>query len=138
MPKLENDNVGSAAALSEKLRRGDLSAQDCPSRDILKHVTSLWGVLALVALRDERLRFSDMRRKLGGVSKKMLAQTLRVLESDGFVERTPYPVTPPHVEYGLAPLGKEVAERVASLVDWIETITPQVIGTRGLRRTPQE
>jgi DNA-binding HxlR family transcriptional regulator len=65
-------------------------------------------------------RFSDLRRKVGVVSEKMLAQTLQTLEGDGFVLRTAYPVLPPHVEYSLTPMGQEVAREVHSLADWIE------------------
>lgn len=69
--------------LSEQMRDGNLFAEQCPSREVLKHVTSRWGVLILVALRQGTHRFSDLRRKLGGVSEKMLAQSLQALEQDG-------------------------------------------------------
>lgn len=108
------------ASLSDKLRRGDLMAADCPSREILKHVTSRWGVLVLIALRDGTLRFSALRRAVGGISERMLAQTLQWLESDGLVDRIAFNVIPPHVEYSLTPLGQEAAEKVADLADWIE------------------
>ncbi|QWR80562.1 winged helix-turn-helix transcriptional regulator [Cronobacter sakazakii] len=117
--------------LSEQLRDGNLFAEECPSRDVLKHVTSRWGVLILVALRDGTHRFSDLRRKMGGVSEKMLAQSLQALEQDGFVDRVSYPVVPPHVEYSLTPLGVEVSEKVAALADWIEVNLPQVLANRG-------
>ena len=109
-----------AASLKAAIARGDLFAAACPSRDVLKHVTSRWGVLVLVALLDGTLRFSDLRRRIGGVSEKMLAQTLQWLEGDGFVLRVSYPVVPPHVEYSLTPLGREVGTRVEGLADWIE------------------
>jgi DNA-binding HxlR family transcriptional regulator len=90
------------------MRRGQLFAADCPSRGVLDHVTSRWGVLALVALRDGTLRFSELRRRIGGVSEKMLAQTLQALEEDGFVLRTAHPEVPPRVDYRLTPLaGRE-------------------------------
>ncbi|MFW9615059.1 winged helix-turn-helix transcriptional regulator [Aquabacterium sp.] len=107
-------------SLREALQRGNVFAEQCPSRDILKHVTSQWGVLILVALLDGTHRFSDLRRKIGGVSEKMLAQTLQRLEADGFVLRQAYPVVPPHVEYCLTPLGEQVGKHVESLADWIE------------------
>jgi len=119
--------------LSEQLRDGNLFAEECPSRDVLKHVTSRWGVLILVALRDGTHRFSDLRRKMGGVSEKMLAQSLQALEQDSFVDRVSYPVGPPHVEYSLTPLGMEVSEKVAALADWIEVNLPQVLANRGDR-----
>lgn len=106
--------------IAEKLQRGQLFSPDCPSRAVLQHVTSRWGVLVLVALLAGTHRFSDLRRKVGGVSEKMLAQTLQWLESDGFVLRVSHPVVPPHVEYSLTPMGTEVARQVEGLVDWIE------------------
>ncbi|AXF60851.1 transcriptional regulator [Leclercia sp. LSNIH6] len=119
--------------LSEQMRDGNLFAEQCPSRDVLKHVTSRWGVLILVALRQGTHRFSDLRRKMGGVSEKMLAQSLQALEQDGFVNRVSYPVVPPHVEYSLTPLGEEVSEKVAALADWIELNLPQVMSNRDER-----
>lgn len=119
-----NDDSGLAGqpvlTLSEQLRRGNLFAEECPSRQVLSHVTSRWGVLILIALQDGTLRFSDVRRKVAGVSERMLAQTLKALEADGFVERKAYPVVPPHVEYTLSPMGHAVAQKVAALADWIE------------------
>lgn len=113
--------------LSEQLRNGNLFAEQCPSREVLKHVTSRWGVLILVSLRDGTQRFSDLRRKIGGVSEKMLAQSLQALEQDGFLNRVSYPVVPPHVEYNLTPLGEQVSEKVATLADWIELNLPAVL-----------
>jgi DNA-binding HxlR family transcriptional regulator len=72
----------SQQTLSEQMRDGNLFAEQCPSREVLKHVTSRWGVLILVALRQGTHRFSDLRRKMGGVSEKMLAQSLQALEQD--------------------------------------------------------
>lgn len=123
----------SETTLSALMQRGELFAVECPSRDVLKHVTSRWGVLVLVALLAGTHRFSDLRRKVGGVSEKMLAQTLQWLEGDGFVLRTAYPVVPPHVEYSLTPLGMEVGQRVEALADWIEGNLPAVMAARRLR-----
>ena len=113
-------------ALSEKLRRGDLMSPDCPSREVLRHVTSRWGVLVLLALEGGTHRFSQLKRAIGGVSERMLAQTLQWLEADDLVLRTAYEVVPPHVEYCLTPLGTEAAERVRHLADWIETNMPRI------------
>lgn len=122
-----------ASTLSQQLRDGNLFAEQCPSREVLKHVTSRWGVLILVALRDGTHRFSDLRRKMGGVSEKMLAQSLQALEQDGFINRMSYPVVPPHVEYSLTPLGEQVSDKVAALADWIELNLPQVLAQRDER-----
>ena len=112
--------------LSEKVRRGDLMSADCPSRQVLKHMTSRWGVLVLIALEGRTCRFSQLKRTIGGVSERMLAQTLHWLEADGLVLRTAYDVAPPHVDYALTPIGVEAAERVRLLADWIETNLPQI------------
>ncbi len=109
-----------AKSVAERIQRGDLFAVSCPSREVMKHITSSWGVLVLIALRDGTLRFSELRRKVAGVSERMLAQTLQWLEGDGLVERHAYPVVPPHVEYTLTPMGEEAAALVAGLGDWIE------------------
>ena len=122
-----------ASTLSQQLRDGNLFAEQCPSREVLKHVTSRWGVLILVALRDGTHRFSDLRRKMGGVSEKMLAQSLQALEQDGFIDRVSYPVVPPHVEYSLTQLGEQVSDKVAALADWIELNLPQVLAQRDER-----
>lgn len=119
--------------LGERLRRGEVMSADCPSREILSHVTSRWGVLVLIALSDGTQRFSELRRKINGVSEKMLAQTLQTLETDGFVDRISYPVVPPHVEYNLTPLGVEVQTQLTGLTDWVETNLHRIINQRDLR-----
>lgn len=121
--------------LAAAMARGDLFAEQCPSREILNHVTSRWGVLLLVALLGGTHRFSDLRRKVNGISEKMLAQTLQWLEADGFVERQAYPVIPPKVEYRLTPLGEEVGRKVEALADWIEVNLPAILAARA-GRTP--
>lgn len=106
----------------------DVMAAACPSRRILNHVTSRWGVLVLVALSRGKMRFSELRRHINGVSERMLAQTLQTLEADGFVIRKSYNVVPPHVDYSLSPLGLEAAEKVADLVHWIEENLERIPG----------
>lgn len=113
--------------LAEQMRRGDLFSERCPSRDVLKHITSRWGVLVLVALLEGTYRFSDLRRKVGGVSERMLAQTLQWLEGDGLVLRKSFPVVPPHVEYSLTPLGRVAGVKVEALADWIEENLTQIL-----------
>ena len=119
-----------AAATMAQLGRGELMAAACPSREVLQHVTSRWGVLVLVVLMGGTHRFSELRRRIGGVSEKMLAQTLQALELDGFVNRVAYPTVPPHVEYTLTPLGRQVGKRVGALADWIETSLPAILAAR--------
>jgi len=116
--------------LSEKFSRGELLNVNCPSRDVLIRVTSRWSVLILLALQDQTLRFSELRRTVGGVSERMLAQNLRYLEEDGFVQRIAYDVVPPHVEYRLTPLGREVGEQVVGLADWLELNLGRILAQR--------
>ncbi|MFE7128603.1 winged helix-turn-helix transcriptional regulator [Streptomyces sp. NPDC057617] len=104
--------------------------QMCPSRVVLEHVTSRWGVLVLAALLERSYRFSELRREIGGVSEKMLAQTLRTLERDGFVHRDARPVIPPHVDYSLTALGWEAAELVSGLGRWAEWRLDEVFSAR--------
>ncbi len=117
-------------SLSARIERGDVFSSNCPSREILTHITSRWAVLLLAALLNGTQRFSELRRKVGGISEKMLAQTLQTLEHDGFVERISYPVVPPHVEYRLTPLGMEAGRQLESLVGWIETRLPSILAAR--------
>lgn len=107
-------------SFTEKVCLGELPASRCPSREVLQHVCSLWGVLCLTALSQGQMRYNEIRRKAVGISEKMLIQTLKQLERDGFILRTAYPVVPPHVEYRLTELGEDVAARVGELADWID------------------
>ncbi|QIL77667.1 winged helix-turn-helix transcriptional regulator [Hymenobacter sp. HDW8] len=127
MKKNTESTPTAAATLSEKFRRGDLMSAACPSRTVLKHITSRWGVLTLIALEGETRRFSELRRLIGGVSERMLAQTLQWLEADGLVKRVAYEVVPPHVEYSLTPFGQQAAQKVRDLADWIEVSVPDIL-----------
>jgi DNA-binding HxlR family transcriptional regulator len=104
----------------QRRRRGNLYDANCPSRIILDHVTSRWGSLVLIVLLDGTHRFSELVRAIGGVSEKMLAQTLHSLETDGLLTRTVHPTIPPKVEYALTKLGHEAALHIRTLTDWVE------------------
>lgn len=108
----------------------DVFDTNCPSRGALEHVTSRWGVLVLAALSERPMRFSELHRRIGGVSQKMLAQTLRALATDGFVERHVTPAAPPQVSYSLTALGGEAAGHVVGLVGWIEQNLPEILDAR--------
>lgn len=131
MEQTDRAKAGSRRPLSEIVAEGglraDVMASACPSREVLNHVTSRWGVLVLMALETRTLRFSQLKRQIGGVSERMLAQTLKLLEGDGFVRRQAFEVVPPRVEYSLTPLGLEVAERVRGLADWIQVNLGRVL-----------
>ncbi|WP_018637218.1 winged helix-turn-helix transcriptional regulator [Parafrankia elaeagni] len=98
---------------------GGFFPRDCPTRTVLDHVTSRWGILVLLTLAGRTLRWGELRRAVEGVSEKMLAQTLRTLEKDGLVHRAAFPVIPPHVEYSLTGLGGDLVTHLSPLVAWI-------------------
>lgn len=106
---------------------GQVLSTDCPSREILERLMNKWSVLVLRCLSDGVHRFSELKQRIDGVSEKMLAQTLKMLEQDGFILRTVYPVVPPKVEYQLTILGSDAASKVNYLIDWIEKSLPQIV-----------
>ncbi len=101
--------------------KGDLYNKHCPSRTMSKHISSLWGLTVLRLLKDNSaMRFSGLKNSIGGISDKMLSQTLRNLERDGIVQRRDYQTIPPKVEYSLTQLGNDCADRLIPLADFIE------------------
>jgi len=86
--------------------------------EILGRIANRWTALTVQALATGTRRYSELRRELGGVSHKMLTQTLRGLERDGIVERTVHPVVPPKVEYKLTPLGQSLIEPLVMICEW--------------------
>ncbi len=105
----------------------------CPTRDVLDHVTSKWGVLVLAALADGTLRWGELRRTVDGISEKMLAVTLKTLERDGLVRREAYPVIPPRVEYSLTDLGRELIGAMSPLLLWVADHAGAIVGARDAR-----
>lgn len=118
------------AAATDPHLEADVFARDCSSRDILQKVTSRWGILALAALAEGDLRFSALRRRVDGVSERMLAQTLQTLERDGFVTRTVLQSIPPKVEYALTDLGNDAAHRVRALIELVQDNVDAVAAAR--------
>ena len=100
----------------------------CPCRSLLDLLANKWTALAIGALEDGPVRFGALKQTLGGVSPKMLAQTLRRLEASDLVSRTVYPAVPAHVEYALTDLGRSVAEPLRGLRLWVEHHLDDVIG----------
>lgn len=98
---------------------GEVFLEGCPTRVVLDHIMSKWGVLVLLALTDGTMRWGELRREVEGISEKMLASTLRTLEADGLVARTSYPEVPPRVEYALTDLGRKLMDRMLPLVEWV-------------------
>ncbi len=108
----------------------DVFAKNCTSRETMEHVTGRWGTLAMVALLDGTTRFNALRRRVDGISEKMLSQTLQALERDGLVLREARPTIPPHVEYSLTPVGRDVADKLLELIDLLESRMPSVMDSR--------
>ena len=115
---------------TKRKSRGDLYAADCPSRGVLDHIATRWSSLILVMLLEKTHRFSELARRIGGVSERMLAHSLHALEADGFVLRVVYPTKPPKVEYSLTPLGCELAAHVQTLTQWVEVNVSRVLEHR--------
>lgn len=99
---------------------GDVFNADCPSRKILELLAEKWALLLVHALASGPARTGELRRRVGGISEKMLIQTLRRLERNGFVARHAYLEVPPRVEYALTPLGTSLSEPVTAIDRWVE------------------
>ena len=106
---------------------GQVLSTECPSREILEHLANKWSVLVLRCLSEGVHRFSELKQRIEGVSEKMLSQTLKMLEQDGFVLRTVYPVVPPKVEYQLTITGSQAADKVMQMIHWIERGLPEIL-----------
>ncbi|MBF6453791.1 winged helix-turn-helix transcriptional regulator [Nocardia cyriacigeorgica] len=98
----------------------DVFSAKCPTRQVLDHIAGKWTILVVDALLEGTMRYTDLSRRIEGVSQKMLTQTLRSLEGDGFITRTVHPTIPPRVEYDLTPLGRSLAEPITALRRWTE------------------
>ncbi|GAA5081057.1 winged helix-turn-helix transcriptional regulator [Nocardia iowensis] len=99
----------------------DIYSAKCPTRQVLDHIAGKWTVLIVDALADGTMRYTELRKRIDGISQKMLTQTLRQLETDGFLTRTVHPTVPPRVEYTLTDLGHSLRTPIAALRDWIES-----------------
>ncbi|GAA3130574.1 winged helix-turn-helix transcriptional regulator [Streptosporangium carneum] len=94
--------------------------QDCEVRQILDRIADKWSLLVIALLDQQSLRFTELRRRIDGISQRMLARTLRHLERDGLVSRTVHPSVPPRVDYELTPLGATLHHTIRALVTWTE------------------
>jgi DNA-binding HxlR family transcriptional regulator len=105
----------------------------CPTREILDRVGDKWSVLTIITLANapkHKYRFSELQRKVEGISQRMLTTTLRHLERDGFVKRYFYPEIPPRTEYELTALGKSIFVTFQQLKTWIESNWPKIKSAR--------
>lgn len=93
---------------------------NCPARQVLDLIADKWATLVVSLLEIEPMRFAALQRRIGGISQKMLTQTLRALERDGLVTRTVYAEVPPRVEYALTPLGRTLCAPIGAIIQWSE------------------
>lgn len=103
---------------------------NCGSRRMLDLIAAKWTAIVVYALLRGTCRFGELRREIGGVSQKVLTETLRELERDGLVARTVFPEVPPRVEYALTPLGRTLAEPLAAICRWSEEHLAEVDAAR--------
>jgi DNA-binding HxlR family transcriptional regulator len=115
---------------------GDAFDPDCPTRLVLDRIGDKWSVLVVLLLADGPLRFTVLRDRIGGVTPKVLTQTLRVLERDGLVDREVFAEIPPRVEYRLTPLGRSLRAPIRAVADWAEANVGAVLEAR--RRHDEE
>ncbi|HLQ25968.1 MAG TPA: helix-turn-helix domain-containing protein [Acidiferrobacterales bacterium] len=104
----------------------DVFNKDCPSQKVLDRVADRWAALLICKLGEGKKRHGELQRAIGGISQKMLTQTLRNLEYDGLVSRTVFPIVPPKVEYALTPLGKTLLEVLTPICHWTERHLPEL------------
>jgi DNA-binding HxlR family transcriptional regulator len=104
----------------ETWRTASFDLGQCPVRGILDHIGDKWTTLIVIALSERARRFSEIRRAIPDISKRMLTQTLRDLERDGLIARRVFPTKPPSVEYRLTELGQSLLEPLSALVIWAE------------------
>ncbi|WP_241251436.1 winged helix-turn-helix transcriptional regulator [Candidatus Protofrankia californiensis] len=109
----------------------DVYSAKCPTRQVLDHVAGKWTILIVDALLEGTMRYTDLSRRIEGISQKMLTQTLRHLETDGFVTRTLHPTIPPRVDYELTALGRSLGEPITALRQWTETHINEIEQARG-------
>jgi len=102
-------------------------SERCPSRNVLEGISDKWSILLINLLFQKVYRFGELKRKIGGISPKMLTQTLQKLERYGFVKRQSFPVLPMKVEYELTPLGQELSSILSSLTNWTEENMEKII-----------
>ena len=108
----------------------DAYLSGCASRTVLDVIANKWVHLLVCALRDGPMRFGELRRRLDGVTQKMLTQTLRALERDGLVTRTLYPTIPPRVDYELTGLGRDAAGLLEGILAWSEQHATEITAAR--------
>ena len=108
----------------------DAFSRDCASRVVLGRIGDRWTVLVVVALAGGRLRFSELRTRIEGITPKVMTQTLRALERDGLVTREVFAEVPPRVEYELTALGRDLLAPIDAVRIWAEEHASRIVQNR--------
>jgi DNA-binding HxlR family transcriptional regulator len=116
--------------------RGDAFDPGCPTRLILDRIGDKWSVLVVLCLTEGPRRFTELRRLIGGVTPKVLTQTLRTMERDGLVTRQVFAEVPPRVEYALTPMGLSLHRPIQAITDWAEENAEAVLAARARHDEP--
>lgn len=106
------------AAKDKIQRRMFFNNEECPIRNVVTQIGDKWSMLILFALVDGADRFNSLKSRIVGISQRMLTQTLRDLEREGYVKRTVYPEVPARVEYELTEMGFGLVKPLYQLVTW--------------------
>jgi DNA-binding HxlR family transcriptional regulator len=109
---------------------GEVHQEACPLREVLERVGSKWSIQILVATVRGPIRFTELERSIEGVSRRMLALTLRNLERDGLIKRTVYPTVPPKVEYTATPMAEELHAHLVGLTTWANQHRADIAASR--------
>jgi DNA-binding HxlR family transcriptional regulator len=117
------------------LRPGTVFLADCPARLAIEIISSKWAVVTLFALSDGPLRHGELVELIGGISRKVLTQTLRRLQAHGLVERRVFAEAPPRVEYSLTELGDTLREPITALTAWARSNGEAVVTFHETTRT---
>jgi DNA-binding HxlR family transcriptional regulator len=116
-----------------EIYRADVAAggiANCPIRNVVDTVSGKWSTLMLMALAERPYRFGELRRLVPDISQRMLTQTLRDLQRDGYVHREVFPTTPPSVQYSLTDLGRSMYGAMEHMLHWAENNFPSVAAAR--------
>ncbi|MFI6598136.1 winged helix-turn-helix transcriptional regulator [Nonomuraea sp. NPDC050536] len=111
---------------------GDVFDPNCPTRVVLDRIGDKWSVLVLLSLSDGPMRFTALRQRIGGVTPKVLTQTLRTMEADGLISRKIFAEVPPRVEYTLTDLGRSLHGPISVVASWAELNVRKILESREL------
>lgn len=140
-PKSENRFLESAAQplrivgteepnIAEVVLNAGFDISTCPVRDVMDHIGGKWSSLMLLVLSTKPHRFGELKRAVPDISQRMLTQTLRDLQRDGYISRHVFATVPPSVEYRLTPLGESLMPALESLVSWAVDNHPRITEAR--------